>query len=345
MKKVLLLILAISMMFVLVACGGEKDGGESDGSEYTVEKPLVFKVGHDGVIDSPVHRAALDFKEKVEKESENRIKVELYPNAELGNAGQMLDLIGMGSMDLASVEASELGLHNEKLSFLSLPFLFESYEQAVELVYTPGAPFYELFQEEANKNNFHTLGFQYYGLRCVANNKREIKVAGDMKDLKMRVMSTPTAVATFEALGSNVTPLAFAEVYTALQQKVVEGQDNPPTLFLEMNFQEVQKYYSLTEHMVSVGVNVVNLEKFEALPEEFQEIIASASEEHLAKQEREETRSDEEDAIKAIAEAGLTVTKIEDKSSFIEATKSVYDDLGKTFGEEFMDKVYKILGR
>lgn len=347
MKKVLAFVLSLCMLLPLVACGNSSSGSTdgSNGDEITAENPTTMVIAHDEILESPLHKGMDSFKEYVEKESGGRIVVELHANGELGDAANLANLISMNNVQATGINSDILSTYNDKLSFLCLPFLFDDYEQAQELVCNPDGALHQLYQEEANKVGFYILGFQYQGQRGLSNSVREVLTADDMKGMKVRVKQTDTSVATFDALGCNVTPMAFSEVYTALQQNVVEGQDNPATLTLNNKFNEVQKYYSTLGHDMNLSIFVTNYDWLMSLPEDLREIVLYAGEEYGAKQVSDESAAQEEIDLEKINESGCKVTRITDKSSFIEATQSVYDQFRAIYGDEFMDTVLKAVGK
>ena len=189
MKKVLAFVLSLCMLLPLVACGNNGSGNSgsgtagNNGDDITAEHPITMVVAHDEVLDSPQQRAMEAFKEYVEAESGGRIVVELHANGELGDAATMANMIGMGSVQASSFCSDILATYNDKLSFLCLPFLFDDYEQAVDLVWNPDGELHKLYQEEANKAGYYILGFQYDGQRGFSNNVREVLTAEDMKGL------------------------------------------------------------------------------------------------------------------------------------------------------------------
>lgn len=348
MKKIGILMLTLCMGFSLTACG-QKTAGEPTAKEQTsaasAEEPIVMIFSHDEVNDSVIHKSCLDFKDYVEKESGGRIQVDIYPNSELASADKAVDMISMGTVQATNCNSDMLAVYNDKLTFMCLPFLFDSYEQAYEVACDPEGVLHKLYQEEANKAGFYVLGMPYLGARALTNNVREIKTAEDMKGLKLRAKSSDMSVATFDALGCNVTPLAFNEIYTALQQKVVDGQDNPAINDVNLKFIDVQKYYSDLGHDMNISITVCSYDWLMDLPEDLREIVVTAGELYGGKQITELTLEQEEVALKAIEDAGLTVTHIEDKSTFIEATKSVYDKFRAIYGDEFMDQVLAAVGK
>lgn len=345
MKKLIAGLVSACMMLSLAGCGGGGGGTSPSSGSKNDNEPIVMVVAHDEIIDSPLHRGMEAFKEYVERESDGRIEVNLYANGELGDAEKLADMIAMGTVHATGCNSDILSTYNDKLSFLCLPFLFDDYAQAKTLVCDPEGALHKLYQEEAIKCGYYILGFQYQCQRGLSNNVREVKTAEDIVGLKLRVKQSEMSVATFEALGCNVTPMSFSEVYTALQQKVVDGQDNPATLTYNNKFHEVQKYYSTLGHDMNLSIFVTNYNWLMSLPEDLREIVIYAGEEYGAKQVSDESEQQDQIDLDRIAESGCQVTRIEDKSSFVEATKPVYEQFRGVYGDEFMDAILEAVGK
>lgn len=336
MRKIGLLTLVLCMVFSISSCGS---GTSDDAETYTMI------IAHDEILESPLHKGMEAFEEYVESESDGRIQVQLYANGELGDAATAANMISMNNIQGSGFNSDILSTYNDKLSFLCLPFLFETYDQAEELVLNPDGALHQLFQEEANKVGFYILGFQYQGQRSFTNNVREVVTADDMVGLKVRAKQTDISVATFEALGCNVVPMSFSEIYTGLQQKVIEGQDNPANNVLNNKFNEVQDYYSTLGHDMNLSVFAVNYDWLMSLPDDLREIVMYAGEEYGAKQVSEGCKEEETIALQKIDESGCKVTEITDKSTFIEATQPVYDEFREIYGDEFMNTVLEAVGK
>ncbi len=355
MKRTLALILALCMILGLAACGSSTSStpaaSESSANASTSqaapadEKVYTMTICHDEVLDSPQHQAMLALEEYLERESNGRLQVEIFPNAELGDANELLEMIAVNNLQGSGFSSDYLSVYDQRLSFMQLPFLFDSYEIVDEHVFNPDGDLHKLYNDIAIENGFYVLGFQYDGTRNFSNNVRPIETAADMKGLKVRAQQTDISVATFTALGCNATSMAYSEIYTALQQGVVDGQDNPAPLTLAGKFNEVQKYYSTLGHNAGIAVFVTSYEWLQSLPDDLRELVLYAGEEIGAKQQREAVRANEQAALDEIDASGCKVNYITDKSSFIEATQSVYDTYRGIYGDEFMDTILKAVGK
>lgn len=341
MKKAILFLLVFACMFSLCACSNT--GNDDDPN--VGDKVYTMTICHDEVLDSPQHQAMLALEEYLEDESDGRLQVEIYANGELGSAEKLLEMIKLNTVQGSGFSSDYLSAYDTRLSFMQLPFLFDDYDQVNELVFNPDGTLHKIYQDIAIENGFYVLGFQYDGTRNFSNNVRPIETAADLKGLKVRAQQTSISVSTFEALGCNATSMAYSEVYSALQQGVVDGQDNPAALTLAGKFNEVQNYYSTLGHNAGIAVFVTNYDWLQSLPDDLRELVITAGEEIGAKQQREQVRANEESCLQAIDESGCKVNYITDKSSFIEATKPVYDEYRGIYGDEFMDQILEAVGK
>lgn len=341
MKKAILFLLVFACMLSLCACSTDDNNDDPavDSKVYTMT------ICHDEVLDSPQHYAMLALEEYLEAESDGRLQVEIYANGELGSAEKLLEMIKLNTLQGSGFSSDYLSAYDNRLSFMQLPFLFDDYDQVNELVFNPDGTLHKIYQDIAIENGFYVLGFQYDGTRNFSNNVRPIETAADLEGLKVRAQQTSISVATFEALGCNATSMAYSEVYSALQQGVVDAQDNPAALTLAGKFNEVQKYYSTLGHNAGIAVFVTNYDWLQSLPDDLRELVITAGEEIGAKQQREQVRANEESCLQQIDESGCKVNYITDKSSFIEATKSVYDEYRGIYGDEFMNQILEAVGK
>jgi tripartite ATP-independent transporter DctP family solute receptor len=347
MKKKVLSFLMVAMFIVaLAACGGGSAGTESDdgaeaeasGGDAAQEvEPIVIKAAHVEAEEAPIHQSFVQFKEYVEAESGGSISVEIYPNGELGSERQVLEAVNLGTVQFSAVTMSNFVQYDDRFSIISLPFLFESYEQQEEAV---NGPFGQLFLDWMEEYGFVGYGYQYDGARCISNSKRPINTVADMNGLKIRVMESPIFISMFELMGANPTPMSFTEVYTALQQGTVDGQDNPPSLTYDSKFYEVQKYYSLTGHVYSEVAVVSNKAFMESIPQEQRDILTAGAEQYLVDWQRELARSLESEYVQKIRDAGVTeVNDItpENIRTFIDAVAPIYDEYRELVGAEVFD--------
>jgi tripartite ATP-independent transporter DctP family solute receptor len=207
---------------------------------------------------------------------------------------------------------------------MDFPFLFRTLAHAHT---AQDGPVGARIGTDCEAAGFHFLGWIDIGLRSVTNNRRPIETAADFKGLKIRVPPGKIFVNTFQALGASVQSINFGELYTALQQNVVDGQENPPTTIRVQKYYEVQKFLSLTRHIASFAFAVMNKNVYERQPEEVRRAIDDAGRVATAKG-REFLAQDEDASLDFLKQRGMVVNEPKEVDSFRAATRSVIDDAG-----------------
>lgn len=249
------------------------------------------------------HRAAVFFADEVAKQSNGSLKVLLYPNGQLGNDQAMIAAVRSGAIDLElSGNPYFTGMVPE-INALDVAFLFADSEQAYAVL--DG----DIGRELLGKLDDHQLkglAFWEIGFRNLTNNERPVKEAGDIKGLKLRTTPNPVHLAFFSALGANPVPMPFAEVYTSLETRTIDGQENPVNLIKAANLDAVQKYLSLTEHAYTAAPLVMNFNKFNSLSEQEQQILLDAARE-AADYQRQLNAAQQQDNLAALQANGMQV--------------------------------------
>ncbi|UQZ89309.1 C4-dicarboxylate ABC transporter [Deltaproteobacteria bacterium Smac51] len=304
------------------------------------EKPIIIRVAHIEAEDRSTHKSLLKFKEYVEKESNGRLDVQIFPNGLLGGDKESIEGVELGTVQMSLPAVSVLASYDEKFGLLDMPFLFKSEEAIFNALDNEIGQDYD---KTLDKLGFHNLGYNYNGPRCLSNNTRPINEPADLKGLKIRVMQSPVFIDMFNALGANPTPMSFGEIFTGLQQGTVTGQENAPSLTYASRFYEVQKYYSITNHTFSIMAILMNKDFFNDLPADLQEIMTRGADEYLIKYQRGLESSETADYIKLLADAGMEITYItpENHQKFVEAVQPVYTKNKPKIGEELFTIVEK----
>ncbi|MBN8193420.1 DctP family TRAP transporter solute-binding subunit [Bacillus sp. NTK074B] len=330
MKKIFpLLFIAI---LIMSACG-RPSTSSSEGSEET----YTIRIAHLVPEEQSSHVAAVTFKEKLEKESDGRIKVELYPNGQLyGSDREAIEAVQLGNIEMTIPAVAPLASFNEKFLVFDLPFLFNSNEAAYKAL--DG----ELGQElmaDLEKNDLKGLVFGENGFRHMSNNKGPIESPEDVKGLKFRTLENPLHTDTFKAFGANASPFAFGELYTALQQGTYDAMECPVSLYYTNKFYEVQDYLSLTGHVYAATALIMNNDFYNELPEDLKKIVNEASEEYRDEQRGLAQKQDVE-FLNKLKENGMQVNELtkEQRDAFREAASSVYDQYVPKIGEDLVNK-------
>lgn len=339
MRKIIALVMvSILCIGTLMACGGESN----EGSVPESEPVIILKAAHGDSEERSIHTAFLSFEKYVEEKSDGRIDVQVYANGQLGDDRDYLEGMLVGTVEMSAMACGVLGSYDEKFNLLDLPFLFEDYDSMTKVVTGELGDTYCSWMEEYG---FAGLGFEYDGAKNIGNNVRPIYSVDDMKGLKIRCMETPLYISILSAMGANPTPMSFSEIYTALSQNTVDGQDGVAGLTYDSKFHEVAKYYSLTGHTYSNAIIVAGKMFMDSLPDDLRQIVEDGAK-IMQDEQREIESALEEDFIKMIDESDTcTVNEITDRQSFVDATASVYDIYRERVGDETLDMVLKYAGK
>jgi tripartite ATP-independent transporter DctP family solute receptor len=299
---------------------------------------VTLKLGHIADPQNPYAQGAQKFADLVAEKSGGTIKVEVYPSSQLGNQRDLVEGLTLGTLDLTMTSTAVLGNFHPQIAVFDLPFIFRDREHAFKALDTVGMEISKDLEEKGMK----VLAFYENGVRNMTNNIRPIRVPEDMKGLKIRVMEQPIYIAMMKALGANPTPMAFGELFTALQKGVVDGQENPAAHIYTKRFFEVQKYISLTEHTYSAEPLVVSMITWNKLTPEQQTIIQEAAKEACDWQ-RQLAIDLENGYWDKIRESGKSeiITDV-DKEAFREATAPVWKDFEDQVGKENIEAIVNI---
>jgi len=229
---------------------------------------LTFAHAHP-VADSQ-HLAAERFAEQVSRRTEGEVSVRIFPNGQLGNDPGMIAGVRGGTIDIElSGNPYFSGLIGE-FNVLDLPFLFENQDEAHRVL---DGRVGQALLDRMTAKGIKGLAFWEIGFRNLTNSRRPVENASDIKGLKLRTTPNPAHILAFKALGANPVPLPFAELFTALETRTVDGQENPVTLIRSANLYSVQEYLSLTAHAYTAAPLIMNRAKFDGLPAEYRRVI------------------------------------------------------------------------
>lgn len=339
-KRILSLALALVMTFSLVACGAKKETpAPADSGTSSSEAPaetIHIKMATQHTEDYPSTKAIYYLADLLEERSGGVIKADIYTNSSLGGELDILDQCQVGTCDVMYCSPVAASME-PRINVFDLPFQFASYEEVEKVVSND-----ELMEEILGGfRNFglEPIGAYENGLRVTSTNKR-IDSLADMKNLKMRVPQAPISIAIFNALGTNATPIAFNELYSALQQGVVDGQENGYPTFATNKYYEVNKYIAETYHMWSINCLFFSQKFLDKLTPELQEMAIQAGKESCEYQ-RKLYREMEGQCKQEAIDNGVTVT-YPDMAEWKEATASVYEDFYAQYPEWGKDLVDKI---
>lgn len=277
------------------------------------------------------------FKKDVEQATGGKVIVETFPNMQLGGAQENVSQTRAGTIMMTWVGMAFLSRTVPELEAVSLPFLFPNREVAYKVM---DGPIGDLIDKKLEDKGFIALGFMELGARQVTNSVRPIKTMADLKGLKIRLQPNETHLATFRALGANPQAMDIREVYSAMEQKVIDGHENPYNLIYDSRFFEVQKYVSNTSHFFDFIAVVANRKKFQALAPEHQKAIRTAMDKAVATQRAAAAQADVA-ALAELQKKGMQydVMPPAEREAMRKASASVVDDIKKRVGADLVDRV------
>jgi TRAP-type transport system periplasmic protein len=320
--KILLAVVFMGLLCLGQAC---RQGGE---------KTYVIKASFSQNPQEPQVRAGQLFKKLVEDRTSGRLKVQIYPNNQLGNQRDVLEGIQLGTVEMSNIASVMAGFVRE-VNIFELPFLFEN-----------KAHFYGVLDSEIGEGlrpafaerGFHLLGFFDAGVRHIMTVSKKVNSMADMRGLKIRTMENPLHLAAFKAFGANPMPMAYGELYTALEQGVIDGAEAANTNYLSKKFYEPANYWAQAGWIHLIEYVVMSRVFYERLPEAFQIIVDEAAAEMIRK-ERQWYSEEEDRALKVLEEEGVVITYPE-REAFLEASRKVYKEWAdKVGGMDLIDKI------
>jgi tripartite ATP-independent transporter DctP family solute receptor len=307
----------------------------SAGLAFTASAETVIKVGHGAAESFHMHRALLHFEELVEAGSNGEIDVQIFPSSQMGPDREMIEGVQTGVLEMAIPPSSFFAGWDPAFAVIELPYMYASKDIAFDVLEGEAG---DGMIARVENQGLVGLGWLELGVRNVTNNVRPIATPADLEGVKLRTMQVPAHVATFQALGANPTPMNFGEVYSALQQGVIDGQENPLAIITSQRFYEVQSYLSTTGHVFAVYMPVISQPFFESLSAEHQQLVRdsmAAARLHQA----EIVSAEDASQLEEIRAAGVEVLELtaEQRQAFADATESVRLQYRDEVGAEAYD--------
>jgi len=323
MKRILALALALIMVFCLTACGGSTgtNAPKADAPAADTGKTYTIRIGHSDTTTNLIHVSLEHFKAAVEEKSGGRVKVELFAAEQLGSNAEMSEAIEMGNLDAMMMPSGQECSYAPKMLALGLPFLFSDYDHVYKVL--DGEIGASMVADLA-EHNMIQIAWWENGLRQITNSKRALEKPEDLAGLKIRTPEDQMTLAIFEAYGASPAPLAFSELYLALQQGTFDGQENPVANIHANNFQDVQGYLTMVNYQYQPKNMIFSLTTWNKLPEDLQAIITECAKTY-GQEHRDAIRSNEESMLADLEAAGMQIG-YPDTAPFIEAAQGVYSD-------------------
>lgn len=353
--KVMSLMLAAAMAFGLTGCGGSSESattaaqtqveaGEAAGSETeaadssaAAADATVIKLGTTVNEQDSFQVAAEKFAELVAERTNGAYVIEIYPNGTLGGERDMLESMQIGTLDMGIITSGPFINFSQAMGVLDMPFLFANNEEAYKIL--DGEIGRELL-DTLEDSGLKGLAYAERGFRNLTNSVKPISTAEDVKGMTIRIMENDVYTATFQALGVNATPMAWADALTALQQGTVQGQENPINVIYSYSLWESQKYVTLDRHSYSTAIITMSKDLFDKLDADTQQIFLDAAQE-AAEYERAWVADQESDQLQAMKDNGMEVVEDPDIESFREAVQPVYEQYAEY--ADYMERIQAAL--
>jgi tripartite ATP-independent transporter DctP family solute receptor len=298
---------------------------------------IVLKTAHNGNEKHPFQKGFEEFKRSLEAETQHAVEVQIFPNAQLGSEQEATQMVKLGLIAAnASTTAGGLATSVPEAEIFNLPFIFRNLDHCYRVIDGPIGR--DLAGVIERKLECRVLGYWFSGIRNVWNSKRPVRTPDDLRGIKIRVMASPILIETFNTLGAQATPMAFGELYSALQTRVVDGGETDYLDLLYERFYEVTKYVSLTHHMYVVTALIFSRKIFDRLPPDVQAAVLQAGQASVAA-ERGAMATLTASALEELKTHGLQFIEVE-KDLFREKAQSVYENnAARVGGMALIEKV------
>ena len=278
------------------------------------------------------------FAREVEKRTAGRYKVQNFYAGALGGERESIEAVQLGTQELTLTSTGPIPNFVPEAKILDIPFLFRDKAHAHAVL---DGPIGDEMLKQFDSKGFKALAWAENGVRHMTNNKRTVLVPEDLKGLKMRTMENPIHIAAYKGFGIVPTPMAFPEVFTALQQGTVDGQENPLSVIMGAKFDQVQKHLSLTGHVYSPAVWLMNKGVFDKLSAADKQAFMDAAKEGT-KANRARVAEDDAKGVAELRSKGMTVVENVDKAKFVAALAPVFADFEKQFGKPAIDRIRNV---
>ena len=320
----------LTLALLVTGCANSGTEQREDGEYQTIELTMAVN-GTDNQIDA---RVGDYFAQLVSERSGGNVTVAVFPNDQLanGNASRGIEMIASGSIDLAAYATCTLAVIDEKLPVATIPWIFDDYAQAREVIDTTGGEYYA--QRLAMKGMTY-LGSFHNGFRQITNSRHEVTTPADMENLKIRVPGSVVYMGFFRALGADPTSMNWSEVFTAIQQGTIDGQENGVSITSTSKMQEVQDYLTMWNYSYENDLFVANTEVWESLEPETRDLLQECATE-ACEWGRDTLEAEEAEILEEFEAAGMTITYLteEEQAAFDEAIAGFKAEMIDYFGAD-----------
>ena len=290
---------------------------------------------HTSAPDHPYTLGMVRYADLVKERTKGRVAIQIHHSRQLGDERQVVEGLQLGTIHLTVSSTGPLGGFVPEINVVDLPFLFRDADHA-----------YKVLDGEIGRDlltKFDAVGIKglaYWenGFRHITTSKKPIREPGDMKGLKIRVMENKVHQAAFRQLGADATPMAWGEVFTSLQQGLLDAQENPIPIIYTFKLNEVQKYVSLTGHVYSPAPLLMSKKTWDRMPADIQKVMADTALE-VARYQRDLIHEQEQKQVGELRAKGMTVIEHPDRAAFREAMKPVFEQFQGQFGKDLVQRI------
>lgn len=300
------------------------------------EYKATFKVA---MTQTPLHPYAIGankFADLVKERTNGRIQVKVFTDSTLAKGErEMIEGLQQGTIEIYVGSTGPIGNFSPSMLIVDVPYLFRDNAHVDQVL---DGPIGQKLLEDVSKAGLKGLAFWENGFRHLTNNKSPARTPDEVKGMKVRTMENKSHMLAFKTAGINPAPMAWSETYSALQQGVMDGQENPIAVCYTSKLYEIQKYLTLTGHVYSPALILFSMKKWDRIPKSDQEIIAQAAKE-VSQYQRDLNRNDEEKKLKEMEAKGLVVVRDVNKEAWMKAMQPAFEEFTKQFGKDRIDAI------
>jgi tripartite ATP-independent transporter DctP family solute receptor len=342
-NKFVLILISTLLIFslILAGCGSNANNNSEKGNKEAENKVVKLKMGHVWNTNNPSHITALDFAKKVKERTNGRVEITVFPNSQVGGDREMAEALERGTLEMSIIGSGALVGFDKRYDFSNLPLIAENYELADKLYFDGGWVGEQIGKIEA-EHGMVLLTLTENDFRQITNSKRPIKRVEDLKGVKFRVLPSQILIEVFKKAGAVITTMPFSEVYTGLQQKTIDGQENGVLLSYTSKFYEVQPYFTFSRHSYSASSVVVSKKIWDQLPSDIQQILKEEAIK-MSKVQREMNRAEFKKFVDEMKKAGVQFDEFDEQSKkqWREICISVWPMMDEVMGKDFMNELKK----
>jgi tripartite ATP-independent transporter DctP family solute receptor len=327
-KNTFYVIISSLLLIVLASCSN---------AEANDKEVKIMRLANATPDERSLSQALYKFGDIIEEETNGSIQVEVYTNTVLGGDREVFERMQFNIIQGATISTGPIAQFSSDFNIFDLPFLFPDKESAFEIL---DGPIGQELLGELEEQNIVGLNYWENGYRQLTNNKKEIKRLEDVAGLDIRTLENKLHMNIWKQLGANPTAISYGELYLAMEQGIVDGQENPAGNVLNSKFYEVQKYITKTNHIYNASPLMVSKPFWDSLTSDEQKVIRAAAEK-MKDEQRKQNQTESDESYKLLEEQGMIVTELSDEERlrFREAVEPIYDQYRKVYGNEVLDKV------